>query len=242
MRGSKEAVPILQRKRVRQETPTIRKTTKVTASNDSKQSTNNKETKIKDQDASNKLQQELEMLMDQNLEVDMKSFANKTLDDEFDALQVQNKSYTTQSHDSFKVITYKRHKLPFGSEEPYHKWLIEVHKIDPNLIPREPVHTKVKPGITLPYPSGSKWRKLKGIPEAHEAKVTLGENRWMEMLANEFARALSAITPDSDYSESDNEEGEGLQAYYTKMTYKDLKGILRAKKKKDARLSKAVGS
>ena len=53
------------------------------------------------------------------------------------------------------------------------------------------------------------------------AKVTLGENRYMDMLANdgaEFARAISSITPDSDYSESDNDEGEGLQAHYTLKT------------------------
>ena len=247
LRGSEEedAIPILQRKRPRKAHPKTRNSTKITTSNNPKQTTNINNKKAKVQDASNKIQQELESLMDQNFEVDIKSFADKTIEDEMEALQVKNKAYTTQSHDSFKAITQSRHKLPRGSEEHYHKWLIEVHQIDPKLIPREPTHTKVKPGILLPYPSGSKWRELRGIPEAHMAKVTLGENRYMDMLANdgiEFAKAISSITPDSDYSESDNDEGEGLQAHYTKMTYKDLKGILRAKKKKDARLSKAVGS
>ena len=65
------------------------------------------------------------------------------------------------AHDTFKNIVYKRHKLPFGSLSIYAQWLKEEHAINPAHIPIEPVHSRVKAGLKLPYPSGFKCRALK---------------------------------------------------------------------------------
>ena len=107
----------------------------------------------------------------------------------------------------------------------------------------------MKPGLKLPYPSGSKWRVLNGEVEANESRVIrLGEERLTEALVDdgrEFAKAFSALIINDD-EEALMNEGDGnsneLHANASTLTYKDLKGIMRARKKKEARLGKAVGS
>ena len=70
---------------------------------------------------------------------------NDELEDLADAEKVKSKMYISTSHDTFKFITYKKHKLGCGALEPYHLWLTEVHGIDPEMIPLEPKIAKVKP-------------------------------------------------------------------------------------------------
>ena len=85
---------------------------------------------------------------------------NDELEDLAEAEKVKSKTIITGLYDTMKQITYNRHNLSFGSLEPYHLWLTEVHGIDSEMIPLEPKMAKVKPGLKLPYPSGRRWKEL----------------------------------------------------------------------------------
>jgi len=115
--------------------------------------------------------------LDYNIEIEDAGIDQELIDSR-EAKDVKHLTHTTNGFDSFKFIVHKRHNLPHGTIVPYHKWLIEVHKLDPLAIPLEPVHAKVKPGLIMPYPSGHRWRVLNGEVEANEARVIrLGEER-----------------------------------------------------------------
>ena len=73
----------------------------------------------------------------------------------------------------------------------------------------------------------------------------MGEERMKEALCDEgreFAKALSALMINDDEEALNEGDGDELQAHAMTLNYKDLKGIIRARKKKEARLGKAVGS
>ena len=108
------------------------------------------------------------------------------------------------------------------------------------MIPLEPKISKVKPGLKLPYPSGRRWKELNyKASYAKLSDVEWYEDRLVDSFVNdarEIARAFSAITVHDD----------DMMNFYAcsaeSLTYKDLKGIMRARKRKESRLSKAVGS
>jgi hypothetical protein len=181
--------------------------------------------------------------------------------DEIEALAVANKEVVTVPSDSFKYIVHHRLKLGFGHKEIYHQWLIQEHNVDPEAIPIEPVFSKVRPGIKLPYPSGKAWRQLvSGIKSQKHAYSTSTESdfyqdRMTEVLI-EDGKFIAKMCHDSLYYESCvlplidkenrgviNEESRvKLEANAARLTAKDIKALARARRRKESSRGKAVGS
>ena len=79
--------------------------------------------------------------------------------DSFEACQAKTKAFVTKVGDSFTQVC-KCHQLPFEQHNMYRKWLISLDHTFESSLPRDARGAKFKEILTLPYPTGSKWRKI----------------------------------------------------------------------------------
>ena len=96
--------------------------------------------------------------------------------DAAEAKKCKSKTLTTGISDSFTQMC-KKHKIPFEHHEAYREWMVETQKSPDNSklqftdLPAQ--RMKLRPGIIMPWPSGSKWRKLKAkFAEAEENEAS----------------------------------------------------------------------
>ena len=78
--------------------------------------------------------------------------------DEIDALSVRDRTHTASGNLSF-AKTCKEMGMNFDTHAMYRTWLIDEMGFDPDLI--EFNRSKVASGTRFPFPSGSKWNKIK---------------------------------------------------------------------------------
>ena len=81
----------------------------------------------------------------------------EALFDMADARKVTHKGVFTKGHETFARIC-KEMDLVFEQHQHYHEWLIKHCGFTAEVLPLEN-YAKLQPGLTLPFPSGSKWRQ-----------------------------------------------------------------------------------
>ena len=169
------------------------------------------------------------------------------LTDRLEAELLEGKTHIAKPNQTLKHIVNKIHKLGPGKLAIYHVWLIQEHGMNPEFIPLPApgtTNTPVKLGLSLPFPSGQRWRTLVEKSSTHKhALMAFKANTPHQVQGDACKRFVDALVNDAREGAKACEDQLHLRALFTsKLSSKDLRAIQRARKRKLSSRGKAVGA
>ena len=159
------------------------------------------------------------------------------LTDRLEAELLEGKTHIAKPNQTLKHIVNKVHKLGPGKLAIYHEWLKQEHGMNPEFIPLPAPgtpNTPVKLGLSLPYPSGQRWRALVDKSSTHKhALMAYKASMPHQVQGDACKRFVDTLVNDAREGAKACEDQLHLRALSTsKLSSKDLRAIQKARKRK----------